>query len=120
MALTRVLPTKSHMKYTLFLLAAGVMYVCCRFGAMAGWWASLSRRVRSLSTSSFHSGARVTEGRGTLVRPVVNSSRVAVLGSMIRDLVDEQWQKGRIRYSGEVEGRFLEHDLQCRDEAREV
>ena len=70
------------MKYILFLLAAGVIYVCCRFGAMAGWWASLSRRVRSYSASSFQSGARATGGRGMAVRPVVNSSRVAMLGSI--------------------------------------
>ena len=80
---TSVLPTKSHIKYTLFLLAAGVMYVCCKFGAMAGWCASLSRRLRSFSASSFHSGARGTGGRGMPVRPVVNSSRVAVEGSMV-------------------------------------
>ena len=62
------------------------MYVCCTFGSMAGWKANLRRSVRSCSASSFHSGARVPGGRGMLVRPVVNCSRVAVWGSMILGL----------------------------------
>lgn len=91
------------MKYTLFLLAAGVMYVCCKFGSMAGWWASLSRRVRSCSASSFHSGARVTGGRGTLVRPVVNSSRVEVLGSMVGNSIGNQLFNGEFLTTAEEE-----------------
>lgn len=34
---TSVRPTKSHMKYTLFLLFAGVPNVCWRFGSIAEW-----------------------------------------------------------------------------------
>ena len=58
------------------------MYVCCKFIAMAGWCASLSRRVFSVSASSFHCGAAIS-GVGFEVRCFVNCSRVLVLGSTV-------------------------------------
>ncbi len=61
---------------------------------MAGWWASLSRRVRRRSASSFHSGARGTGGRGMLVSMLVYSSRVDVWGSMMGELVADGLSDG--------------------------
>ncbi len=68
------------------------MNVCCRLGAMAGCWASFSRRRERFVCRVAYSGAEEGGGRWE-VRAVVNWARVLVCGSAIGWLV-VRWDGG--------------------------